>query len=93
MSIPDIARVTTAYGINTFAIDTHDDLESVIPRVLEWNGPAVCTLRIPPDSPVEPRIGFAKNPDGTMAAKPLEDMAPFLDRDEFHHAMIVKPVA
>lgn len=30
--------------------------------------------------------------DGTKVAMPLEDMAPFMDREEFENEMIVKPI-
>jgi len=33
-----------------------------------------------------------KNEDGTITAKPLEDMYPFLPREEFYDNMIVKPL-
>ena len=33
-----------------------------------------------------------KNPDGTISAPPLEDMYPFLSREEFHDNMIIKPL-
>jgi len=34
-----------------------------------------------------------QKPDGTMVSKPLEDMFPFLSREEFLENMIVPPVA
>jgi acetolactate synthase-1/2/3 large subunit len=33
-----------------------------------------------------------QRPDGSMASKPLEDLWPFLDRDEFRSNMIVPPL-
>jgi acetolactate synthase-1/2/3 large subunit len=33
-----------------------------------------------------------QKPDGTMVSKPLEDLFPFLDREEFLSNMIVEPV-
>ncbi len=34
-----------------------------------------------------------QKPDGSMVSKPLEDMWPFLDREEFLANMIVPPVS
>jgi acetolactate synthase-1/2/3 large subunit len=93
LSVPDVSRVAQAYGARTFAIDSHQDLARVIPEVLSSPGPAVCALRIPAASPVEPCVGFVRNTDGTMSPRPLEDMAPFLDREEFRAAMVVKPMS
>ncbi len=33
-----------------------------------------------------------QRPDGSMVSKPLEDMWPFLDREEFLANMIVRPL-
>ena len=39
-----------------------------------------------------PTASSFKLPDGKMVSKPLEDMYPFLSRDEFNSEMISKPV-
>ena len=39
-----------------------------------------------------PRVSTDQRPDGSLVAKPLEDMYPFLDRDEFRANMFIKPV-
>jgi acetolactate synthase-1/2/3 large subunit len=39
-----------------------------------------------------PRISSMQKPDGTMVSKPMEDLWPFLDRDEFKSNMIVPPL-
>ena len=41
----------------------------------------------------EPKLSSKRLPDGTMVTAPLEDMAPFLERDEFLKNMIIKPVS
>jgi acetolactate synthase-1/2/3 large subunit len=39
-----------------------------------------------------PRVSSLKKPDGSIVSKPLEDLYPFLDREEFKDNMIVDPV-
>jgi acetolactate synthase-1/2/3 large subunit len=39
---------------------------------------------------VVPSLMGKKNEDGTISAKPLEDMYPFLSREEFYDNMIVE---
>ena len=41
---------------------------------------------------VIPTLQGRKNPDGTISAPPLEDMYPFLSREEFCDNMIVETV-
>jgi acetolactate synthase-1/2/3 large subunit len=37
-------------------------------------------------------MSSAQRPDGTLYSKPIEDLWPFLDREEFLANMIVEPV-
>jgi len=60
--------------------------------VLDAPGPAVCDVQVIPDEVRGPRLSSAQRPDGTMVSKPLEDLWPFLDRDEFRANMIVPPL-
>jgi acetolactate synthase-1/2/3 large subunit len=46
----------------------------------------------PEKQEVIPTVASQKKSDGTMISRPLEDMYPFLDRDEFKKQMIIKPV-
>ena len=41
---------------------------------------------------VIPTLMGKLNEDGSMTPKPLEDMYPFLSKEELHRNMIVKPV-
>jgi len=33
-----------------------------------------------------------QRPDGTMASRPMEDMFPFLSREEFYQNMLIEPI-
>ena len=55
-------------------------------------GVVMTVVKIPHDQPLVPRTSSMKLPDGSITSKPLEDMFPFLPRDEFKAQMIVKPV-
>ena len=91
LSLPDIKKVARAYGIKAEQISNHGELREKIQRVLGEPGPVVCEIMVSPDQQVTPRQGFDKRPDGTGVARPLEDMYPYLDREEFLENMIVKP--
>jgi len=47
---------------------------------------------VPPDEVRAPRVMSVPRPDGSMVSKPLEDLWPFLDRQEFRENMIVPPL-
>jgi acetolactate synthase-1/2/3 large subunit len=60
--------------------------------VLNEKGPILCEVVTPRDEPRGPRVSSAQRPDGSMVSRPLEDLWPFLDREEFLSNMIVAPV-
>ena len=92
LTLPSISKVAGAYGIHTLKIKNHSDIRQQVRDVLEFKGPVVCEVMISPDQYTAPRITSMQRPDGTMVSKPLEDMWPFLSRDEFMYNMLVPPV-
>jgi len=57
--------------------------------VLDTPGPVVCDVHIVLDEVRQPRLSSTQRPDGSFVSKPLEDLFPFLDRDEFAANMII----
>ena len=92
VSCPDIIKVANAHGIKTERIANHDELHAKIDSVLAEPGPFVCEIIMSENQPLIPKVSSAKRPDGTFDSRPLEDLYPFLDRDEFLENMIVKPI-
>jgi acetolactate synthase-1/2/3 large subunit len=41
---------------------------------------------------MQPKLSSEIKPDGKMVSKPLEDMFPFVDREEFKKNMIIKVI-
>jgi acetolactate synthase-1/2/3 large subunit len=44
------------------------------------------------NQPLIPRLSSMKKPDGTIISKPIEDLYPFLSREEFLENMIIPPI-
>ena len=93
VSIPDYRKVARAYGLKTAMIEDQSDLRAAVRRVLRSRGPVVCDVHVIPDEIRAPRVTSIQRPDGSFLSKPLEDLWPFLDRDEFAENMIVEPVS
>lgn len=91
VTFPDMARIAEAYGIKAFRISTQKELAEKIKIVLEFSGPVLCDVLIQPDQLFVPKVASKRLPDGRMVSKPLEDMYPFLDREEFLSNMIIPP--
>ena len=92
LTIPDLCKVGAAFGLSTAAIQDQSDLGADVRRVLAMNGPVVCDVSVLPDEIRAPRMQSYQKPDGSFVSKPLEDMFPFLPREEFLANMIVKPL-
>jgi acetolactate synthase-1/2/3 large subunit len=89
MHLPDFQEVGRAYGLKTALISEQADLGGAVSRVMEMDGPVVCEVQVIPDEIRGPRVSSLQRPDGSFVSKPLEDLWPFLPRDEFLSNMIV----
>ena len=92
VSCPDIIKVGKAYGIKTERISNNEELHAKLDNVLAQREPFICEIMMPENQPLIPRVSSLKRPDGSIMAKPLEDLYPFLSREEFLENMIVNPV-
>jgi acetolactate synthase I/II/III large subunit len=92
LTLPDVERIAEAYGIATDRIETTAELREGVRRVLDHAGPVVCRVKITPSQVTAPRVSNRQLPDGRMTSAPMEDLWPFLDREEFRQNMIVPPV-
>jgi acetolactate synthase-1/2/3 large subunit len=92
MTLPDVLEVAKAYRIGTARINDQSNLREEVRRVLQMPGPVICDVISRPDEARTPRVSSMALPDGTMVSKPLEDMFPFLDREEFLSNMLIPPV-
>ena len=92
LMIPSLCKVAVSYGITPMRIDSQVNLREQVRRVIETPGPVICDVHVIPDEPRSPRLSTMQRPDGSLVSKPLEDLFPFLDREEFLANMIVPPL-
>lgn len=92
LTLPDIIKVATAYGLSTMRIVDQNDLRNQIRNVLQLPGPVICEIMAIPDEIRAPRLSSRQRNDGMMISKPLEDLWPFLDRQEFLSNMLIQPL-
>ena len=89
LTLPSLKKNALAYDIPYMAIKTNVGLGDFIREVLDMKGPVVCEVMLPPTHVTEPKTSVYKKKDGSFTARPMEDLSPFLDRDEFRENMIV----
>ena len=93
LTLPDIRKVASAYGIASNRIESHLQLKAGVAEALKSNEPFICEVMIDPNEQVAPKVKSMLGAHGKMISKPLEDLAPFLDRKEFLENMIVTPLS
>lgn len=91
VSFPDMVKIAGAYGIPSCRIQG-EGFGVAIENVLNQQGPVLADVMLDPAQAFEPKLSSKQLPDGRMMSSPLEDMYPFLGRDEFYANMIVKPM-
>ncbi|MDD5110451.1 MAG: thiamine pyrophosphate-binding protein [Patescibacteria group bacterium] len=88
VSCPDTVAVAQAYGLTARRIARPQHLKAQLQDILRQGDAVVCDIILNPSEETAPKVSSAVKPDGTVMSKPLEDMFPFLDREEFKSNMI-----
>lgn len=89
VSFPDYCKVASAYGLDVRRLDSNDFAVG-LREFLSLPGPAVCDVILDDTQPFEPRMSSRQLEDGRIVTPPLEDMFPFLPRDELA-ANVLRP--
>lgn len=90
ISFPEITKIAAAYGLPTFRA-AGVDFETTIREALATSGPVVCELMLDPAQLFEPKLSSRALADGRMVSAPLEDLAPFLSREELAENRLIAP--
>lgn len=89
LSFPDLSRLAPAYGFPYDCILSSEELEEKINKALEMEGAVICEVFVTKYQKTEPKTSSKKLPDGRMISAPLEDMYPFLSREELEENMYI----
>lgn len=92
VSFPDLEKIAWAYDLKYVRIPDTAALPDKLCEVLSYDGPVVCEVMCLPDQPIAPVVESRVRADGTLVSCPLEDMSPFLPREDFLAEMIIEPV-
>lgn len=83
VTLPDFIKIGNAFGLKTMRIDSPENLSAQIQNVLNTDGPVLCEVFLSGGYIFAPKLSAKKLPDGSMVSPSLEDLFPFLDREEF----------
>ena len=81
--------MATAFGIPARRLASADFPDGLA-EVLASDGPCLCDVILDETQGFEPRMSSRQLNDGSIVTPPLEDMFPFLDRDELAQNRVAK---
>ena len=91
VSFPDYVKVAQAYGLPALRLNQADFVRP-LREVLDTPGPLVCDVVLDPNQGFEPRSSSKQLPDGRIVSAALEDMYPFLEREELLSNLFIPPL-
>lgn len=89
LTLPSVKLNAHAYGLHYIKIYDQAYLIEDIKDILELNGPIVCEIMVDKNHKTAPKASVFKKPDGSFSTRPMEDLAPFLDREELYNNLFI----
>ncbi|SFQ23906.1 acetolactate synthase-1/2/3 large subunit [Lachnospiraceae bacterium XBB1006] len=89
LSFPKMKKIAEAYGFPYYSIANNLEIEEVLKEVFASDGKCICEIFIDEKQGFEPKPTAKKLEDGTLVSPPLEDLAPFLPREELEKIMLI----
>ncbi|MDC0897537.1 thiamine pyrophosphate-binding protein [Desulfobacterota bacterium] len=91
LTFPETKDIAKAYKLPFKKVSKASNLTGSLEWLKSFHGPAILEVICPPEQEIIPTASSKTLEDGSMVSTPLEDMYPFLDKEEFLKNMIVEP--
>ena len=89
IGFPNIEKLADAFGVGYYRIEKENTASSIAASVLESDGPCICEVIEDPNQNIEPKSSSKVLPDGRIVSPSMDDMAPFLSREEYEELRYV----
>lgn len=89
LSFPDMQKISEAFGIPYCSIHSNREMTEKLSEFVAIEGFALCEVFVDTNQVFEPKPQTMKRADGTLFSPPLEDLAPFLPREELKKLMLI----
>ena len=89
LSFPEFRKIAEAFGYPYYSARSNAEMEAVVDQVLQLEGPVFTEIFTDTVQVWEPKSSTKRLEDGTLVSPPLEDLAPFLPREELEKIMLI----
>ena len=89
LSFPEFKKIAEAFGFPYFSASSNAEMKAVVDEVLAMEGPVFTEIFTDTKQVWEPKSSTKRLEDGTLVSPPLEDLAPFLPREELEKIMVI----
>lgn len=89
LSFPHFQKIAEAFGYRYFSAHSNAEMKTVVDAVLKLDGPVFCEIFTDTAQVWEPKSSTKRLADGSLVSPPLEDLAPFLPREELEKQMFI----
>lgn len=92
LSFPNFSKIAEAFGITYLYARSNKEMKQMVDKALENKGAVFCEVFVSTEQNFEPKSATKRLEDGTLISPPLEDLAPFLPREELLDNLLIEPV-
>lgn len=89
LSFPEYRKLAEAFGYPYLCAHNNAEMKEAVNKALAMEGAVFCEIFTDTDQVWEPKSSTKRLEDGTLVSPPLEDLAPFLPREELEKIMII----
>ena len=88
VSFPSFEGIARAFDYKYLKCESNENLEKILKNFFIMEGNILLEIEQRFDDPVIPKVMSRMNEDGTLSTPALEDMYPFIDKDEYQSLML-----
>ena len=89
LDFPPLEKLAWAYGYPYFACHSNGELSKMLDAAFSARGAVIAEVFVDTAQNFEPKSSARRLADGSLTSPPLEDLAPFLPREELEKIMSV----
>lgn len=89
LGFPSFEKIAAAFGMEYVSIKSNGELKEKLQQVVKRKKIVICEVFVSITQNFEPKSATKRMPDGRLLSPPLEDLAPFLSREELKENMYI----